>query len=178
MIDPNDKRTLDLVEMASGRPARPLAELIEASALAAAPEDDDEADSGPLDPAARQRRMRARRKALGKKAVWLTDVERLAIQCALELLHAIPAPGLAATLDAALQAVTPGAIWPESDAPAARAEGGQLERLRARVADLEQENELCIVERGRAFEAVKVLQARLQRAGLPTDYQRQPGEPK
>jgi UDP:flavonoid glycosyltransferase YjiC (YdhE family) len=177
MIDPHDKRTVDLVELASGRPGQHLAELIEATESSALPQDEaDDPHAGPLDAAARQRKARAKRKALGKKAVWLTDVERLAVQCALELLHDIPAPGLAATLDAALEAVAPGAKWPAAAKPVPRVDASQVESLRRQVEHLEKDNSALIAERSKAFEAVEVLQNRLRRAFLPSDYRRQPGE--
>ncbi|MFL6970078.1 KlcB family protein [Pseudomonas alvandae] len=49
-------------------------------------------------------------------------------------------------------------------------------QLRERIAGLEQNNAIEIADRARAFEAVAVLQARLKKAGLPSDYRRQPGE--
>lgn len=49
-------------------------------------------------------------------------------------------------------------------------------RLRAEIACLQRQNALEISDRGRAFDAVAVLQARLKKAGLEFDYRKQPGE--
>lgn len=49
-------------------------------------------------------------------------------------------------------------------------------KLREQVAALQDQNALEIADRGRAFDAVAVLQARLKKAGLPSDYRKQPGE--
>lgn len=48
--------------------------------------------------------------------------------------------------------------------------------LRRRIEALEEQNALEVADRAKAFEAVQVLTARLKKAGLPTDYRRQPGE--
>lgn len=49
-------------------------------------------------------------------------------------------------------------------------------RLRAEIAGLQRQNALEIADRGRAFDAVAVLQERLKKAGLVSDYRKQPGE--
>ncbi|MCD5980531.1 hypothetical protein [Pseudomonas quasicaspiana] len=51
-----------------------------------------------------------------------------------------------------------------------------IEALKAKVAGLEKSNALEVADRGRAFEAVEVLQNRLKKAGLASDYRKQPGE--
>ncbi|WP_106805744.1 KlcB family protein [Pseudomonas sp. S5D5] len=62
-------------------------------------------------------------------------------------------------------------------APAAAATPSNIEaKLREQIAGLQDQNVLEVADRGRAFEAVAVLQARLKRAGLPSDYRKQPGE--
>jgi hypothetical protein len=48
--------------------------------------------------------------------------------------------------------------------------------LRSEITGLQKWNAQEVAERGKAFDAVAVLQARLQKAGLPHDYRRQPGE--
>lgn len=48
--------------------------------------------------------------------------------------------------------------------------------LRRRIEALEEQNALEVADRAKAFEAVRVLTARLKKAGLPTDYRAQPGE--
>lgn len=49
-------------------------------------------------------------------------------------------------------------------------------RLRAQITSLQEQNTLEVADRGKAFEAVAVLQARLKKAGLVFDYRKQPGE--
>lgn len=49
-------------------------------------------------------------------------------------------------------------------------------KLREQIAGLQDQNAMEIADRGRAFDAVEVLQARLKKAGLPHDYRKQPGE--
>jgi hypothetical protein len=49
-------------------------------------------------------------------------------------------------------------------------------RLRAEIAGLQRQNALEIADRGKAFDAVAVLQERLRKAGLVFDYRKQPGE--
>lgn len=62
-------------------------------------------------------------------------------------------------------------------APAAAATRCNPEaKLREQIAALQEQNALEVADRGRAFEAVAVLQERLKRAGLPFDYRKQPGE--
>lgn len=62
-------------------------------------------------------------------------------------------------------------------APAAAATPSNVEaKLREQIAGLQEQNALEVADRGRAFEAVAVLQERLKRAGLPSDYRKQPGE--
>lgn len=54
---------------------------------------------------------------------------------------------------------------------------GQSEaKLREEIAGLQREQGRLIAERGKANDAVAVLQARLEKAGLISDYRRQPGE--
>lgn len=60
--------------------------------------------------------------------------------------------------------------------PEQAAELAELAELRRRIASLERENNLLENERNGALGAVKVYVARLQNAGLSTDYRRQPGE--
>lgn len=52
----------------------------------------------------------------------------------------------------------------------------EVEQLRRRVESLEALNATEVADRARAFAVVETLQARLQRAGLPHDYRRLPGE--
>lgn len=62
-------------------------------------------------------------------------------------------------------------------APAAAATSSNVEaKLREQIAGLQEQNAVEIADRGRAFDAVEVLQARLKKAGLPHDYRKQPGE--
>lgn len=62
-------------------------------------------------------------------------------------------------------------------APAAAAKPSNVEaKLREQIASLQDQNALEVADRGRAFEAVAVLQERLKRAGLAFDYRKQPGE--
>lgn len=49
-------------------------------------------------------------------------------------------------------------------------------RLRAEIAGLQRQNALEIADRGKAYDAVAVLQERLKKAGLVFDYRKQPGE--
>lgn len=49
-------------------------------------------------------------------------------------------------------------------------------KLREEISGLREWNALEVAERAKAFDAVAVLQARLKKAGLPSDYRRQPGE--
>lgn len=58
--------------------------------------------------------------------------------------------------------------------PAAKVD--RVEVLLRRVKVLEEQNAREVADRGKAFDAVAVLQARLQKAGLVHDYRRQPGE--
>lgn len=60
--------------------------------------------------------------------------------------------------------------------PAPVASVDRVEALQRQVKNLEASNALEVADRAKALEAVEVLQARLQRAGLPHDYRRQPGE--
>lgn len=48
--------------------------------------------------------------------------------------------------------------------------------MREQIAGLQDQNALEVADRGRAFEAVAVLQERLKKAGLVSDYRKQPGE--
>lgn len=180
MIDPNDNKTLDLVEVVSGRPALRLVEVMPAppSVEPASAEKSD----GPLSAAARQRRKRANRKKLsveqGLKAVWLTKVDRQLLEITLNLFHSLKlAPVWSESLAGILKKLSPGATWSERpdyvDQVASLAE---VERLRRQVDALERDNSEVHAERGKAMDAVQVLQARLARAGLVSDYRRQPGE--
>lgn len=49
-------------------------------------------------------------------------------------------------------------------------------QLREQIAGLQRQNALEVADRGKAFEAVAVLQERLKKAGLVFDYRKQPGE--
>lgn len=49
-------------------------------------------------------------------------------------------------------------------------------QLREQIAGLQRQNALEIADRGKAFDAVAVLQERLKKAGLVFDYRKQPGE--
>lgn len=57
-----------------------------------------------------------------------------------------------------------------------RSNADEVIELRRRVAALEEQNAQEIADRAKAFEAVRVLTKRLEKAGLPTDYRRQPDE--
>lgn len=62
-------------------------------------------------------------------------------------------------------------------APAAAPKASNVEtRLREQIAALQDQNALEVADRGKAFEAVAVLQERLKKAGLVFDYRKQPGE--
>lgn len=66
-------------------------------------------------------------------------------------------------------------IAQEVAAPVVASDGAVA--LKQQVAALQKENAQCLAERGQAFEAVGVLQARLKKAGLVSDYRPQAGEP-
>lgn len=59
---------------------------------------------------------------------------------------------------------------------AARSSADECEALSREVKALENERALLESERNKAFEANRTLTERLRRAGLPTDYRKQPGE--
>ncbi|MCE4058472.1 hypothetical protein [Pseudomonas sp. Au-Pse12] len=64
-----------------------------------------------------------------------------------------------------------------SGGPVAKPAPSKIEaQLREEIAGLQREQGLLIAERGKANDAVSVLQERLEKAGLPSDYRRQPGE--
>lgn len=75
-------------------------------------------------------------------------------------------------ITAELKALSDGSMAPAPVAPPA----GLIDELRAKIAGLEKWNAQEVAERAKAFEAVEVLQRRLEKAGLVSDYRRQPGE--
>lgn len=79
-------------------------------------------------------------------------------------------------LQAALQQIAAevGADPSALAAPVARVD--RVEVLQHRVKVLEEQNAREVADRGKAFDAVAVLPARLKKAGLEHDYRRQPGE--
>ena len=79
-------------------------------------------------------------------------------------------------LQAALQEIVAEVGGTPAAQPAPVDRVDRVEVLQRRVQDLEELNAQEVADRGRAFEAVAVLQARLQKAGLVHDYRKQPGE--
>ena len=153
-----------------------------APAVEVAQVDDLDESDGPLSPAARQRRVRANRKKLaqeqGLKAVWLTAMERQILETTLHLFHSLKlAPKWSTALADVLQKLRPGATWPSRAEHVEKlASQAEVEQLRRQVEQLQRDNSEVYAERGKAMDAVEVLQARLSRAGLVSDYRRQPGE--
>ena len=79
-------------------------------------------------------------------------------------------------LKAALQEIVAEVGGAPGTQPAPVAKVDRVEVLQRRVKDLEKSNALEVADRGKAYDAVAVLQARLKKAGLVHDYRRQPGE--
>lgn len=75
-------------------------------------------------------------------------------------------------ITAELKALAGGGVASAPVAPSA----DLVDQLHAKIAGLEKWNAQEIAERAKAFEAVEVLQRRLEKAGLISDYRRQPGE--
>lgn len=70
----------------------------------------------------------------------------------------------------------PAPVAAEADRVKAGCQSDIETRLRAEIAGLQRDNALEVADRGRAFEAVAVLQERLKKAGLVFDYRKQSGE--
>ena len=116
MIDPQDKQTqaLDLVDADGNRPAlrlvlnEPPAPAVVVPATVA--------DDGPMDAAARQRKVRAKRKQLaeekGLKAIWLLEIDRVILRCGLDLFRGMgPMGATEERLYEILQKLEKGAEW-------------------------------------------------------------------
>lgn len=102
----------------------------------------------------------------------LEDQQRLHLRTTRELSDA---RAEVTRLKVALQQIAQEVGGVPGTAPATAA-SSEVERLRAEVAALQGQNATEVADRGRAFEAVAVLQERLKKAGLVHDYRRQPGE--